>query len=120
MNSYMMVVRHEPDTLRESECGWWYSHHQFLEETDEAAIEAGHRIKSEVGQECSEQKMRSAGYGCSHSLDELYRVEEGALVSIYDDGVCQSISWGKDGKQIRVKRATDDALRALLLNPFPE
>ena len=118
MKHYMMIVRHEPDTHRESASAWWYSHHRFEEENDGAAIEKARHIQQDVGTECSHMTMRRADYGCKHSVDELYRIEGESIISIYDDGVYQSTSWDTAGKPIRVKRATDNPINALLGNPL--
>jgi hypothetical protein len=120
MRRYLMIVRHQPDTQRESECGWWYTHHQFDEETDELAIERAHRLEVEIGAECSNRSAHRLGYACDHSVDELYRVGDSGITSIYDDGVYQCISWDKNGNTIKTKRVTDAAARALLRNPLPD
>lgn len=120
MKAYEAVLRHEPDTHNESGSGWYYSHYAFEAVDDAIAIEKALSIGRQLGDDCANRTRSLVGYSCLHSVDEVLRVDGTALVSIYDDGVYQSVSWGKDGREIRTKRVTDDALRALLLNPWEE
>jgi len=107
---YEMVIRHEPRTSIESEEGWWYEHVSFQSENDGVALEEARRLCQSVGEECSATCLRSAGYGCDHSVDESYRIEQTGRVSIFNDGVFQSIFFDENGNEKKIKRVTDGTL----------
>jgi len=62
--------------------------------------------------------QRTANSGLTGCLSLGVHRKDFKHVSIYNDGVYQSISWDKNGNTVKVKRVTDGALRALLRNPF--
>lgn len=95
MKRYELVVRHEPDTLRESASAWWYSHHYFEEDIDSSAIETARTVTQNVGRRCANRTKEVAGYGCRHGLDELYRVvEDSTVISIHTTTEFVSLSRG--------------------------
>ena len=110
---YEIVIRHEPQTCIESEAGWWYEHCKIKAETDDNALKEAKSLCCRIGDECSQGSVKSFGYGCSHSVDELYRLDGAGRVSIYNDGVYQTVYWDHEGKH-EVKRVTDGTIANFL------
>ena len=53
MNKYRLVVRHEPQTHRECDEGWWYEHCIFEAEDNDSALKKAKTLCDKINDECS-------------------------------------------------------------------